>query len=253
MLSSLVSLMKGNLSPQAALELANAHLDSARNANSSEMTLTYCDEADTALSRIERSKRKDLVASSTVEDRILRQKIAATYFALGELLNSLGYRGMAHASDKKAKKWGGRVQEPNQSSSHNDNIALAPIADPDPVRPIPLIQEKMARKTAKVPRKIFEKNMYQPPDININKLPRIGESLESISQVIYCLNLLRYSSPEEPLDQNERDWLEAIGNDTAEQEWFDKLATDLCAESMREELNTTAVTRVACLVPFLEK
>ncbi|KAI8600663.1 hypothetical protein EDD21DRAFT_405071 [Dissophora ornata] len=106
MFSSVFSSKKGNLSPQAALELADIQLESARNAKGSEMTLTHCDEADTVLSRIEKSKRKDLVASSTAEDRILRNGIAATYFALGELLNGLGHREMAHASDKKAEKWG---------------------------------------------------------------------------------------------------------------------------------------------------
>ncbi|KAF8924265.1 hypothetical protein BGZ58_001989, partial [Dissophora ornata] len=151
------------------------------------MTLTHCDEADTVLSRIEKSKRKDLVASSTAEDRILRNGIAATYFALGELLNGLGHREMAHASDKKAEKWGGRVQDAN--------------ADLAAVRPIPLVQEK----------------------------------------------------PTQSLDQNERNWLKAIGNDTAEQEWFDKLATDLCAELLHEELNETAVMGVACLAPFLKE
>ena len=90
---------------QAALELANAHLDSARNTKGAGMTLVYCDEADAALYRLKRSKRKDLVASSTAEDRILCDGIAATYFALGEVWNCSGHREMAHASDMKAEKW----------------------------------------------------------------------------------------------------------------------------------------------------
>ena len=106
MIGSVFSLKKDTPLPQDELELAIVHLDSARNAKSPETTLMYCNKADAVLSGIKRLKKKDLIASSAAEDRVLCYGIAATYFALGELLSRSGYREMAHASDKKAEKWG---------------------------------------------------------------------------------------------------------------------------------------------------
>ncbi|KAI8596072.1 hypothetical protein EDD21DRAFT_17012, partial [Dissophora ornata] len=106
MLSSPFSPWRSILSPQDALEAANAHLENARKAKSSELALTFCNEAQTALARIRTSVRKTLVSSVSVEDRAIRNEIASTYFELGELLGNLKHRDKAQTCYKNSEKWG---------------------------------------------------------------------------------------------------------------------------------------------------
>ncbi|KAI8603393.1 hypothetical protein EDD21DRAFT_402898 [Dissophora ornata] len=106
MLSSPFSPWRSVLSPQAALEAANAHLENARKAKSSELALTFCNEAQTALARIRTSVRKALVSSVSLEDRVMRNEIASTYFELGEFLDNLKRRDKAKACYKDSGKWG---------------------------------------------------------------------------------------------------------------------------------------------------
>ncbi|KAF8938355.1 hypothetical protein BGZ58_001087 [Dissophora ornata] len=117
----------------------------------------------------------------------------------------------------------------------------------------PLIQDSSGRATEPTVPQFFAKNMHQPSDIN--KLPKADERLESVSQLVYCLDLLRYlQSPEDMLDQSQRDWLEAVGNDTDEQERLRALAANLLREFIHEKLKVTkAVAEVVCLVPVLER
>ncbi|KAI8602318.1 hypothetical protein EDD21DRAFT_352863 [Dissophora ornata] len=106
MLGSLFLPLRNVLSPQAALEYANTHLQNARKANSSELALMYCNEAQKALARIRTSVRKALVSSVTVEDRAMRNEIASTYFELGELLENLKHPDKAQTCYKNSEKWG---------------------------------------------------------------------------------------------------------------------------------------------------
>ncbi|KAI8603386.1 hypothetical protein EDD21DRAFT_351905 [Dissophora ornata] len=106
MLGSLFLPLRNVLSPQAALENANAHLENAHKAKNSELALTYCNEAQKALDRIRTSERKALVSSVSVEDRAIRNEIASTYFELGELLGNLKHRDKAQTCYKNSEKWG---------------------------------------------------------------------------------------------------------------------------------------------------
>ncbi|KAI8600798.1 hypothetical protein EDD21DRAFT_354227 [Dissophora ornata] len=94
------------LTPQEALDLASVHLENARKAKSPEMTLSFCNEAETALARIRTSVRKTCVSSSRAEDRALCNEIATTYSELGKLFDDLGRRTKAQACCKKEEKWG---------------------------------------------------------------------------------------------------------------------------------------------------
>ncbi|KAI8600494.1 hypothetical protein EDD21DRAFT_405190 [Dissophora ornata] len=106
MLSSLFLPLRNVLSPQEALEDANAHLENARKAKRSELALTYCNDAQAALARIRTSVRKALVLSVGVEDQAIRNEIASTYFELGELLVNLKHRDKAQTCYKNSEKWG---------------------------------------------------------------------------------------------------------------------------------------------------
>ncbi|KAI8599314.1 hypothetical protein EDD21DRAFT_406120, partial [Dissophora ornata] len=130
MLGSLFLPLRNVLSPQAALEDANAHLENARKAKSSELALTYCNEAQKALARIRRSVKKALVSSVSFEDLAIRNEIASTYFELGELLENLKHRDKARTCYESSEKWGGRVQEPGRSPSLPNHIASPPAPDP---------------------------------------------------------------------------------------------------------------------------
>ncbi|KAI8596054.1 hypothetical protein EDD21DRAFT_408664, partial [Dissophora ornata] len=101
----LFSPWRSALAPQAALDLANAHLENSRKANSSELALTFCKDAEKALARIKTSVRKTCVLSSRAEDRALCNEIATTYSELGELLDGLGYPTKAQTYYKSEGKW----------------------------------------------------------------------------------------------------------------------------------------------------
>ncbi|KAI8597832.1 hypothetical protein EDD21DRAFT_407304, partial [Dissophora ornata] len=253
MFGSLFLPLRNILSPQEALEEANSHLENARKAKSSGLALTYCNDAQTALSRIRRSVRKALVLSVSVEDQAIRNEIASTYFELGELLENLKHRDKAQTCYKNSGKWGGRVQEPGQSPSLPNDVASPPAPDPTvdlsavhllstPPPRHPLIQETPSRDIAIIPAHIFANDMHQPPDIN--KLPKADDRLKSTPQLVHCLGLLQFSqSTEDSLDLTEQTWLNATTQNTGEQERLRMLAIKLLREFAREELkdgNTVA-------------
>ncbi|KAI8601171.1 hypothetical protein EDD21DRAFT_353908 [Dissophora ornata] len=106
MLSSVYSKLRNTLSPQAALELANEHLENARKTKNPEIALEYCNDAEKALAHIRTSVRKTCVSSTRAEDQSLCNEIATAYFELGELLDSLGRRTKAQVIYKNGEKWG---------------------------------------------------------------------------------------------------------------------------------------------------
>ncbi|KAI8598161.1 hypothetical protein EDD21DRAFT_407049, partial [Dissophora ornata] len=263
MLSSLFLPLRNVLSPQAALEDANARLENARKTKNSELALTYCIESQKALGRIRTSVRKALVSSVSVEDRAIRNEVASTYFQLGELLENLKHPDKAQTCYKNSEKWGGRIQEPGQSPSLPNHVASPPAPDlavdlsalnllPTPPR-LPLIQETPSRNIAIIPAHIFAKDMHQPPDIN--KLPKVDERFKSTSQLVHCLGLLQsLQSAEDSLDLIEQTWLNATAQNTDEQERLEMLAVKLLREFAREELkDANTVAEVVCLVPIFEK
>ncbi|KAI8595010.1 hypothetical protein EDD21DRAFT_421087 [Dissophora ornata] len=105
MSSRITPWLRGALKPQTALDLANGHLENARKAKSSEVALTFCKDAETALARIRKSVRETFVSSSSDEDRVLCNEIATTHFELGKLLDGAGYHTKAQDSYKNEKQW----------------------------------------------------------------------------------------------------------------------------------------------------
>lgn len=90
---------RGDPPPQKLLELANAHLESARKTKDSELALMFCDDAESALSRVKRAVKK-------TEDQSLRERTGVAYFELGKLFANLGHQDKAQENYKKAEKWG---------------------------------------------------------------------------------------------------------------------------------------------------
>ncbi|KAI8596515.1 hypothetical protein EDD21DRAFT_408311, partial [Dissophora ornata] len=119
---SVVDRLRGVLTPQVALELANGHLENALKTKNSEVALQFCKDAGGVLARIPTSVRK----TSRDEDRDLCNKIATTHFKLGKLLDDWGFSDKAQDNYKNEKKWRRDVQLPGQSSSHSENAALPP-------------------------------------------------------------------------------------------------------------------------------
>ncbi|KAI8594209.1 hypothetical protein EDD21DRAFT_449538, partial [Dissophora ornata] len=201
MIGKLFLPLRNVLSPQEALEDANARLENARKTKSSELALTYCNESQKALGRIRTSVKKALVSSVSVEDRVICNEIASTYFQLGKLLENLKHRDEAQTCYKKSEKWGGRAQEPGQSPSLPNHVVSPPDPDPTvdlsalnllPTPPhLPLIQETPSRNIAIIPEHIFAKDMHQPA--GINKLPKADDRLKNTSQLVHCLGLLQSS------------------------------------------------------------
>ncbi|KAI8595003.1 hypothetical protein EDD21DRAFT_359426 [Dissophora ornata] len=124
MSSRMTPWLRGALTPQTALDLANGHLENARKAKRSEVALTFCKDAETALARIRKSVRETFVSSSSDEDRALCNEIATTHFELGKLLDGVGYHVKAQDSYKNEKKWRGSVHSPGQSFSRSENVSL---------------------------------------------------------------------------------------------------------------------------------
>lgn len=79
---------RSELSPQKTLELANFHLNHARNTDDPELAVALCDDAEAALFRVKKS----------VGDRTLREEVAQLYFEHGRLLNELGHGDKAQTS-----------------------------------------------------------------------------------------------------------------------------------------------------------
>jgi len=87
------------------------------------------------------------------------------------------------------------------------------------------------------------------------KLPKADERLNSTPQLAACLSLLKKAHLlEDMLEPGSRKWLQAIKDDTDEQERLKVLATDVIRAYRREEIkDDKAVTEVVCLAPVLEK
>ncbi|KAG0352604.1 hypothetical protein BGZ54_002677, partial [Gamsiella multidivaricata] len=105
MFSSTFSSSRSALSPQRALNLANAHLENARKADDPDFILALCANAEVALSRMKRTDRKALIPPMSTEDQALCNGISTAYSDRGKLLDSLGHRDKAQASFRQAEKW----------------------------------------------------------------------------------------------------------------------------------------------------
>ncbi|KAG0040435.1 hypothetical protein BGZ83_002533, partial [Gryganskiella cystojenkinii] len=200
-----------------------------------EISLTLCNDAAAALSRMKKAAKKAVTSPLSVEDQALRDGIAAAYFEQGEQLVGLGYMELAQTSYKKAEKWGHLNPRKGSSPavSSTTNSAGCDIA--------------------RIPEDIFPDNMRQPA-VEC-KLPHADERLGDTSQLAYCLSLLQLTpSPGETLEAAAENWVKSTQKNEEEKERLRMLATDLIRAFNRDELkDAKAVAEVVCLGPVLEK
>ncbi|KAF9170929.1 hypothetical protein BGX21_008172 [Mortierella sp. AD011] len=264
MIRSLFSPSRG-LSLSDVLELANEHLESARNATTPTKALLLCDGAKSAIKEAE-----NIIANKKVDDQNPSNGIANAYHKLGKLLEALGQRSEAQKSHNKAKKWGfSHDPFPKAGSSSPNNLEdprLAAFSVTPPVamavsrkvldcNPPPFLQSptkgvvpgRTKNKelvtdgdTAQDPGMIFGQDIT--PLATKFTLPGLGGCITSTSQLAYCLSLLNHSlTSKKGLDKSKREWLQAVENSVDEQERLQTLTTDIIRAFVRDELKSPDV------------
>ncbi|KAG0221100.1 hypothetical protein BGX31_010189, partial [Mortierella sp. GBA43] len=239
MLHRTVPSPKGTLSLHEVLQLTDVYLENASRANSNNVALVLCHNAEVALTQAKTPSKKESIASDA-DEQVLREKIAAAYYNLGKLLESHGYKDEAEAFFKKCKKWG-IVSSTNDASPAN----LSPDGSTNQ-----LIQSK---DFAIVTPNIFPKNL-DLPTINF-KLPEPDSRLIDTNQLACCLALLQnYQSPDDVLGTIACDWIQLVKSDQDECDRLQSLATDVIRAFKRDEFkDAKAVAEVILLAPILEK
>ncbi|KAG0003471.1 hypothetical protein BGZ65_001666, partial [Modicella reniformis] len=225
----IISSSRDTLSPHQSLKLAKIHLENVNRVADNDIALVLCRNTEVLL----RDAKRD-------EHEAMRDGVATAYISLGEILESRGYRTEAQASYKEAEKLGNT--EPSVEGTLNS--AVDSMAEKPP--------HKRPRNVAVVPHHIFPDNI-RPPTIT-SKLPEADERLENTSQLAYCLSILPYRLLDETLEPIARNWLQAVENDSDEQERLELLATDVIRVFKNDEhKDANAVCEVVCLSPALEK
>ncbi|KAF9362696.1 hypothetical protein BGX34_005674, partial [Mortierella sp. NVP85] len=227
----------GPLSVQRTLVLANLCLENARGAEDAELALELCTDAEAALSGINGSQRKALIASKKDEDQTLSKRIADLYINLGTLQGSLGRSDKKHANFRKAVQWGGNVEN---TRGGNEEALGGTGAGP-------------RGHIAQLSQDIFTENV-NPPAVVFTP-PQADERFNDIRQLAACLSLLRPSRPsDDVLEPTARGWLQSIEDNADEKERLDLLATEVIRGFVGDELkDAKAVAEVMCLAPVLDR
>lgn len=98
-IGSVISSPKANLPIQQILDIANAYLENARNAQDPNVALVFCHDTEVSLSILKRSGKQ-------IKDNAMRGRIATVYSELADLLEYQGRQDEASAFYKKSEKWG---------------------------------------------------------------------------------------------------------------------------------------------------
>ncbi|KAF9974257.1 hypothetical protein BGZ65_008830, partial [Modicella reniformis] len=223
--------------------------------------MVLCHDAESALSQAKSATKKYPIHPNDARGKALSKEISAAYIDLGKLLDGHGYRVEAQAILKKTEKWGGNAQQdPGRLAQYSSPNSIAHSNKNAPDSTAGASAENLSADRLKQPRDIvtisptiFAVNVRLP--VSEHKLPEADEHLTNTPQLAYCLNLLQYSqSPDETLDPAARNWLQAIENDTDEQDRLKTLVKDVIRAFKRDELkDAKAVTEVVYLTPVLEK
>ncbi|KAF9956836.1 hypothetical protein BGZ65_002441, partial [Modicella reniformis] len=229
----IVSSPRDNLSPGQSLKLATIYLELAtiylENANSeadNDIALVLCHNIEALL----------IVANRDGHEAV-RDGVDAAYISLREVIVNVRCRIGAQTNNKKAGNTVPSVE--GTLNSAVDSMAKKP-------------PHKRPPNVAVVSPHIFAENI-SPPTI-VSKLPEADERLENTSQLACCLSILRHYLLDETLKPMGRNWLQAVENDSDEQERIKLLATDVVREFKNGDHNDAkAISEVVCLSPALEK
>ncbi|KAF9344458.1 hypothetical protein BGX34_005652, partial [Mortierella sp. NVP85] len=257
---NIVSSPRANLSGRQALELANVYLENASTAADADISLVLCHDTEVSLYQAKK-------AIKHAENQSLVEGIATTYFGLGKLLERRGHSAGAQASFKKAEKLGVSYHDPaEQVKSSRSSSIMRSIKDTfhssgsthsfGSVRhsTVPIVTPQIQRRdAANIPSYIFAKNVT--PLVADSKLPDSDERLNSTLQLVFCLSLLQdIRSPDDILNPNARQWLQATMRDVDEQERLHTMATEIIRVFKRDEIkDAKVVAEVVCLAPVLDK
>ncbi|KAF9899498.1 hypothetical protein BX616_003009, partial [Lobosporangium transversale] len=246
MFGNINSPSRSALLPAQALRLFDFYMQGTRTIDDDKnIVMELCLDADSVLSRIQKSSRKSLassVSSASNESITLRQGIAIAYHELARLFEQLGHSDVAQSHGKKAEKWGYIQGSSNNKSSRSNNNRPNRVAAAVPTQTIVTISKD-----------IFNHN--EPPAVTRHSLPDVGTHLDDIHQLVYCLSLPPTASiPTNNLTDSEREWCQAISADEDEHERLCKLASDVIEMFISDETKTNAtVAEVVALAPVLSQ
>ncbi|KAK3821635.1 MAG: WD40-repeat-containing domain protein [Benniella sp.] len=242
---------QGPLSPQQALELANIYLEKASKTTDPDIALILCCDTEFSLSEAKE-------AAKHVKNQTVIRGIARAYIELEKLREGLRHtqagdlRGDIHASGQPTTSLrAGSIAQ----AINTINYTLQPTASPNAVvsGEWTLLNHQQGRKASPFPAHIFAENVRPP--VNQFKLPKTDERLNNTSELALCLGLLKSAhSSDYNMEPTAQKWLQAMRNDTCEQERLRTMATDVIEAFKRDGHNDTkAVAEVVRLAPGLDK
>ncbi|KAF9356793.1 hypothetical protein BGX34_009760 [Mortierella sp. NVP85] len=251
MASSIAPFQRSALSPQQALKLANAYMESAWRTDDNDVALVLCNDTEMALAQAKKAVKR-------AEDPCMKEDIAKAYMDLGNILKGRERASHAEISYKKAQKLGTNAQDSGRftkafrlrkrpSTPAGDSQACGPL------QVSPQSPRNQHRNTIITPAHIFVEDI-RPAAVEY-KLPEPDERLSDTSQLAYCLYLLNVYRPSdgilEPMVQN---WLQATKKDPDEQERLQTMATEVIRVFKRDEIkDAKTVAEVTYLAPVLNK
>ncbi|KAF9916022.1 hypothetical protein BX616_004801 [Lobosporangium transversale] len=259
MLGTRFTSSRGVLSPSKALKLFNLYMEDTQRMNDDPDILTeLCLDANFALSRIQRSERRDLVSSGSLEDMVLYQSIASAHFEIARLFERLGRSSDAQKSDRKAEKWGYvqgsniTCQELSCNSNTNTNQECSGTSINRPKEIIKAERTNTTYSVAIIPREIFRHDVARV--IFKYNLPRPDTHLIDIHQLVYCLSLLSFAhQPLNDLTAQEQEWCLARLDDQDEQDRLHNLVSDVITLFIHDDIKSEAtVAEVVALAPVLD-
>ncbi|KAF9348561.1 hypothetical protein BGX34_002416 [Mortierella sp. NVP85] len=253
--SSFITSPRSSLSLRQTVDLAKAYLNVASNTNDLDIALVLCYDTEVSLHQAR-------ISAEPAEDQSMISEIASIYTDLGNLLERHGHGKEAKASYRQAGRLGANIQDPGHltktdrpstiaNSVKGPSASSSRISQTSGSAQSPLNRER--RRTVTIPSNIFTQNA-RPPAIEY-KLPQQDERLSSTPQLAACLYLIQGNYPlDDTLDPTTHEWLNAIEEDTDEQNRLRTMATEVIRVFKRDEIkDAKVVAEVTYLAPVLDK
>ncbi|KAF9349027.1 hypothetical protein BGX34_002103 [Mortierella sp. NVP85] len=244
---------QGPLSPQQTLELANIYLEKASKTTDPDIALILCRDTEFSLSEAKEAakhvKNQTVIkgiASAYIELKKLREGLRHTYETQTEDL-----RRDIHASGQPTTSLrAGSIAQ----AINTINYTLHPTASSSTVvlGEWTLLNHQQDRNASPFPARIFAENVRPPA--NQFQLPKADERLNNTSELVLCLGLLKNAhSSDYNMEPTAQKWLQAMKNDTCEQERLCTMAADVIKAFKKDgHKDIKAVAEVVRLAPVLD-
>ncbi|KAF9936231.1 hypothetical protein BGZ65_002642, partial [Modicella reniformis] len=218
-----------------------------------EIILMLCDEALVALCRMKEPTLNELLCSKCNHNQFLREKTAEIFSKHSMLLKKLERPNTAKIFSEHGMLLK-KLEHPNTSDEMEAKLrqCIQGTQSTQSSRPSKFQFESM-HDVAKIPPHIFAENTG-PPTIPF-KVP--GERLESTSQLVYCLRLLKGDTvlSEDTLEQSACEWVNQIDKERIQE----KIRLEEISSKMTEEFindrsrNPQSIAEIVSLSQVLEK